>query len=300
MKILVTGAFGPYKALTERFPTVTFDYAQDEKAAVQSPEIYDGLICNALLSYHDAAAFTNLKFVQLTAAGYDRVPKEQLQSRGVRVYNAGDAYASPMAEATLWGILTLYRKGKAFLASAQNHAWEKQRGLCELSGKRVCVLGCGNYGRACARVLAAFGCFVIGVNRDGAAIEGFDRIYAFDRMIEAVADADIVICALPLTKQTRGVLNAKMLAACKKGCVLVNLSRGSVVCEQDMIAALQSGQLGGAVLDVFEQEPLPATSALWEMENVIITPHNAYAGDGVAKRLLDVVCSNLEGEMACR
>lgn len=300
MKILVTGAFGPYVALTERFPSVTFDYVQDEKAAVQNPEGYDGLICNALLSYHEASAFTNLKFVQLTAAGYDRAPREQLQCRGVRVYNAGNAYASPMAEATVWGILTLYRKGKAFLASAQNHAWEKQRGLCELSGKRVCVLGCGNYGKACARLLSAFGCKVIGVNRDGTVVEGFEQIFAFDRMIDAVADADIVICALPLTEQTRGVLNADVFAACKRGCVLVNLSRGCVVCEQDMINALQSEALGGAVLDVFELEPLPASSPLWDMENVVITPHNSYAGDGVAQRLLEIVSRNLEGEMACR
>ena len=300
MKILVTGAFGPYVALTERFPSVTFDYVQDEKAAVQNPEGYDGLICNALLSYHEASAFTNLKFVQLTAAGYDRAPREQLQCRGVRVYNAGNAYASPMAEATVWGILTLYRKGKAFLASAQNHAWEKQRGLCELSGKRVCVLGCGNYGKACARLLSAFGCKVIGVNRDGTVVEGFEQIFAFDRMIDAVADADIVICALPLTEQTRGVLNADVFAACKRGCVLVNLSRGCVVCEQDMINALQSEALGGAVLDVFELEPLPDSSPLWDMENVVITPHNSYAGDGVAQRLLEIVSRNLEGEMACR
>ncbi len=298
MKILVTGAFGPYVALTERFLNVTFDYVQDEKAAVQNPEGYDGLICNALLSYHEASAFTNLKFVQLTAAGYDRAPREQLQSRGVRVYNAGNAYASPMAEATVWGILTLYRKGKAFLASAQNHAWEKQRGLCELSGKRVCVLGCGNYGKACARLLSAFGCKVLGVNRDGTAVEGFEQIFAFDRMIDAVADADIVICALPLTEQTRGVLNADVFAACKRGCVLVNLSRGCVVCEQDMINALQSEALGGAVLDVFELEPLPDSSPLWDMENVVITPHNSYAGDGVAQRLLEIVSRNLEGEMA--
>lgn len=300
MRILITGAFGPYEALTERFPDVAFDYVRDERAEIQNPGQYDGVICNALLSFHDAAAFTGLRFVQLTAAGYDRAPQEQLAARGVRLYNAGDAYATPMAEATVWGILTLYRKGTAFLESAKRHAWEKQRGLCELSGKRVCVLGCGNYGRRVAGLLSAFGCRVIGVSKSVEQLPSFEKIYTFAQRTDAVADADIVISALPLTEQTRGVLNADLIAACRRGCVLVNLSRGGIVCEQEMLAALQSGQLGGAVLDVFEQEPLPKTSVLWDMENVVITPHNSYAGDGVAQRLLDVVCRNLKGELTCR
>lgn len=297
MRILVTGAFAQARALAERFPEVTFDTWPDERAAVPNPEIYDGVICNALLSFHDAAAFSRLQFVQLTAAGYDRVPLDQLKARGVRVYNARDAYAAPMAEATVWGLLTLYRNGKAFLASAQRHAWEKQRGLLELSGKRVCVMGCGNYGRACAGLFAAFGCRVIGVNRTGEDMEGFDEIYAFDSLKQAVADADIVISALPLTEQTEDILNADLFAACKRGCVLVNLSRGRIVRQADMIAALTGGQLGGAVLDVFETEPLDENSPLWDMDNVVLTPHNAYAGDGVAERLLAVVSRNLEGEM---
>ncbi len=296
MKILVTGAFGQAEKLAERFPDVTIEYWQDERAAVPSPEQYDGVVCNALLTFQDAAAFSGLKFVQLTAAGYDRVPLEQLRARGVHVYNAGDAYATPMAEATVWGLLTLYRQGRAFLASARRRAWEKQRGLSELCGKRVCVMGCGNYGRACARLLAAFGCLVVGVNRTGEAVVGFDEIFAFDRLKEAVADADVVVCALPLTKQTKGVLNADLFSACKRDCVLVNLARGGIACQSDMIAALTDGRLGGAVLDVFETEPLDQESPLWDMENVVITPHNAYAGDGVAKRLLEVVCRNLEGE----
>lgn len=298
MKILVTGAFGQAETLARRYPDVIFEVWQDERAAVPNPAQYEGVICNALLSFQDANAFTGLKFVQLTAAGYDRVPMEQLTARGVRVYNAGDVYATPMAEATVWGILTLYRKGKAFLASAARHAWEKQRSLTELSGKRVCVIGCGNYGRATAKLLAAFGCHVIGVNRTGELTHGFDAIFAFENLGQAVADADIVISALPQTAQTKGALNADLFAACKRGCILVNLSRGSIVREQDLIAALTGGQLGGAVLDVFETEPLGENSPLWDMENVVITPHNAYAGDGVAERLLAVVCKNLEGELS--
>ena len=166
-----------------------------------------------------------------------------------------------------------------------------------MGGKRVCIIGCGNYGSACAKLLAAFGCFVIGVNRAGSAVNGFDEMFAFDHLAKAVGDADVVICALPLTEQTEGILNADLFAACKRGCVLVNLSRGRIAVQVDMIRALESGQLGGAVLDVFETEPLEAQSPLWDMENVVLTPHNADAGDGVAKRLLAVVCGNLEGEL---
>lgn len=297
MKVLVTGAFGQIETLRERFPEVTFDFWQNEKESVPNPDAYEGVICNALLTLQDATAFSNLRFVQLTAAGYDRVPMQVLNGCGVRVYNAGDAYAIPMAEAAAWGVLTLYRKGKALLASAQCHAWEKQSGLREMYAKRVCIVGCGNYGRACARLFSAFGCFVTGVNRNGETMPGFDEIFDIALLKVALEHADIVVCALPLTNQTCGLFDSEVLAACKHGALLVNLSRGKIVCEQDMISALQSGRLGGAVLDVFAAEPLDKESPLWEMEQVIITPHNAYAGDGTAKRLLDVVCRNLEGEL---
>lgn len=297
MRILVTGAFGQARALSERFPTVTFDHWQDESVPVPNPEIYDGAVCNALFCHTHVSRFTALKFVQLTAAGYNRAPMRELTARGVRVYNAGDAYAAPMAEAAVWGILTLYRKGKAFIESAGRHAWEKQTGLCELGGKRVCIVGCGNYGKACAKLLSAFGCYAVGVSRTGEPIDGFDEIFAFDCLHEAVRGADIVISALPLTEQTRGVLNGKLFGLCKRGCILVNLSRGGVVCEREMIEALHSGLLGGAVLDVFEAEPLSPASPLWDMHNVVLTPHNAYAGDGVAPRLLRTVCDNLAKEL---
>ena len=298
MRILVTGAFGPYEQLKSHFADVQFDYMRDERETPAHPEVYDGVICNALLSFHDAGAFEKLKFVQLTAAGYDRAPVRELKARGVRVYNAGHAYATPMAEAAVWGVLTLYRKGKVFIKSAQCHAWEKQRGLLELSGKRVCIVGCGNYGKAAASLFAAFGCTVVGVNRTGKPQEGFAQTFAFDQLHMAVADADILLCALPQTEQTVGVFNRALFASCKPSCVLVNLSRGGVCNQADMMHALQSGALGGAVLDVFEVEPLAADSPLWDMENVLITPHNSYAGDGVAQRLLGVVQGNLERELA--
>ena len=298
MKVLVTGAFGQIDALRERFPEVTFEFWQNENENVHHPAEYDGVICNAILSLQDATAFSNLHFVQLTAAGYDRVPLQFLEEQGVRVYNAADAYAIPMAEATIWGVLTLYRKGKAFIDSAKHHVWEKQRGLLEINGKRVCVVGCGNYGRACAQLFSAFGCFVTGVNRTGKPEAGFDEILDIAHLKTALERADIVVCALPLTNQTCGLIDSEMLAACKRGAVLINLSRGKIVCEQDMISALQNGHLGGAVLDVFAAEPLDKDSPLWEMEQVVITPHNAYVGDGMAKRLLDVVCHNLERELS--
>ena len=296
MRVLVTGAFGQMDALEARFPDVTFDFWQDERELVPAPWTYDGVICNALLSWQDVSTFSNLRFVQLTAAGYDRVPMQALRVRNIRVYNAPNAYAIPMAEATVWGVLTLYRKGKAFLASASRHAWEKQRELCELGGKRVCVIGCGNYGRACARLFSAFGCFVVGINRTKETVEGFAEVYEMTRLKEGLRHADVIISALPLTEQTRGLLDADAIAACKRGAVLVNLSRGGIVCERDMINALRSGELGGAVLDVFETEPLDADSPLWEMENVVITPHNAFAGDGTAERLLALICDNLAAE----
>ena len=127
MKVLVTGAFGQIDALRERFPEVTFEFWQNEKENVHHPAEYDGVICNAILSLQDATAFSNLHFVQLTAAGYDRVPLQFLEEQGVRVYNAADAYAIPMAEATIWGVLTLYRQRKASCLGKAERSFGDQR-----------------------------------------------------------------------------------------------------------------------------------------------------------------------------
>lgn len=302
MKLLLTGAVTYTQAQMDVLQAMGHDvlYVQDERIPLAEQEIdpknIDGTVCNGLFLYNDISLFENLRYVQLTSAGFDRVPLDEMKKRGITVHNARGVYSAPMAETALCGVLQLYKQSVTFQRNQRAHLWEKQRNLQELTDKTVCIVGCGSVGQACAKRFAAFDCHVVGV--DVAQIDApcFEKVYSLEDLDAVVAQSDIVVLTLPLTDNTKELFNAERFACCKEGAILVNIARGAVVVEQDLINALQENRLSGAVLDVFETEPLSGDSPLWNMENVIITPHNSFVGDGTNKRLFDLVADNLQNE----
>ena len=162
----------------------------------------------------------------------------------------------------------------------------------ELAGKTVCILGCGSVGTACAERFRAMGCRTVGVNRTVRENAAFDAVVPLDALDRQLAAADVVILTLPLTEATRGLFDAGRFGAMKEGAVLVNIARGALVDEQALTAALDD-KLRGAALDVFQTEPLPPDSPLWTRENVLLTPHNSFVGDGNAARLDTLILNNL-------
>ena len=253
----------------------------------------EGVVCNGLFLHHAIEKFENLKYIQLTSAGFDRVPMEYVQERGIRIRNARGVYSIPMAEFALAGVLQLYKHTDFFRENQKRHIWEKHRGLLELAGKRVCILGCGSVGTECAKRFSAFGCRVVGVDTVPEPRAYFDEIHLTRELDEVLPDADAVVLTVPLTEDTRHLIDAGRLERMKPGAVLVNIARGAVADTGALIDALRTGHLGGAVLDVFEEEPLSPDSPLWDMENAIITPHNSFVGENNGKRLAAVVLKNL-------
>lgn len=295
MRLLVTGAWQSAKEYLEPLRKLGNEvvFQQQEKDPLACPgEWVEGIICNGLFLHHDLEEFPNLRYLQLTSAGLDRIPLEAMREKGIEIHNARGVFSIPMAEHALWGVLTLYRQGAAFLRQQADSNWEKRRGLKELFGSTVCVVGTGNVGATCAERFRAFGCKVIGVNRTVRETPAFDEVYPMRQLDEALACSDVVVLTIALTEETRGLMNAERFAKMKPGAVLVNIARGALVNDVALIEALQ-GHLFGAVLDVFEPEPLSPESSLWTMENVIITPHNSFVGDGVATRLNELVLKNL-------
>ena len=165
--------------------------------------------------------------------------------------------------------------------------------MTELYGSTVCIVGTGNVGIECARRFRAFGCRVIGVNRTVREVAAFDKVYPMTQLDEALACADVVVLTIALTEETRGLMNTERFAKMKPGAVLVNIARGALVDNTAVIEALQYN-LSGAVLDVFDPEPLSPESPLWAMENVIVTPHNSFVGDGAALRLNALILKKLK------
>lgn len=296
MNLLVTGAWSGAKenieALTQLGHEVRF--LQHEKDALPCPyEWVQGVICNGLFLSHPIEQFTNLRYIQLTSAGFDRVPMDYVQAHCIEIRNARGVYSIPMAEFALCGVLQLYKQTRTFAENQKKHLWEKCRDLAELNGKTVCIVGCGSVGTECAKRFKAFGCEVIGVDLFVREDEDYRQMLPLNALDSALNSADVVVLTLPLTEDTRHLMNAARLAKMKQGSVLVNIARGAVVATEALIEALQTN-LSGAVLDVFEEEPLSPDSPLWDTENVILTPHNSFISDGNAKRLIKVIFTNLE------
>ena len=160
----------------------------------------------------------------------------------------------------------------------------------------MCILGCGDVGREAAKRLKAFGCRITGVNRTARVLPDFDEVLPLDKLPDAAAVCDILICCIALTPETRGIVSKEVFDRLPAGAIFVNVARGALADEAALLAWLQSG--GRAVLDVFEEEPLPESSPLWDMENVILTPHNSFVGDGNRARLWETVSKALIGDKA--
>lgn len=296
MRLLITGAWNASEQQIKKLETMGQEvvYHQYEKDDLPvAPDTVEGVICNGLFLHHPIEQFTSLKFIQLTSAGFDRVPMDHIQEKGIRIYNARGVYSTPMAEFALSGVLQLYKKSRFFWENQKKCRWEKHRGLQELAGKQVCILGCGSVGTACAKRFQAFDCHVTGIDKILCENRFFDRVLPMEELDTQLKDADIVVLCLPFTEETRHLVDERRLAAMKQGAILVNIARGQIVDTKALIPALEK-HLGGAVLDVFEEEPLAEDSPLWQMENVILTPHNSFVGDGNAERLSRIIMENLE------
>lgn len=294
MHLLITGAWQDAREhipeLEAQHEIVFLQQERDELPC--DPAWVEGVVCNGLFLYHPIESFPNLRYIQLTSVGYDRVPMDYVREKGIEIHNARGVYSVPMAEFAVAGVLQLYKQSRFFFENQKRHKWEKHRGLLELCGKTVLILGCGDVGTECARRFAAFGCRVLGVNRTVRENPAFASIAPLSALDEHLPEADVVILTLGLDESTFHILDAARLGRMKPGAVLVNLARGALVDTAALEAALP--RLGGAVLDVFEEEPLPASSPLWDAENVILTPHNSFVGDGNGEKLWKRIQKTLE------
>lgn len=294
VKLLVTGAvtLTPElrRALESAGAEITF--VQNELAPLEiDPAAFEGVVCNALFLHNDIHRFTALRFIQATSAGLDRLPVAEIAARGIRLFNARGVYSVPMAEWAVGKILELYKHAYVFYEHRRHAEWIKDRTVRELAGAHAAVVGFGSVGREVAARLGAFGVRVTAV--DVMQIADYD-FRPFAAVGELLPEVDIVVLTLPLTPETRGVFDARLFRRFKRGAVLVNISRGGVIREADLIEALADGTLSGVALDVFEQEPLPADSPLWSFENALLTPHNSFVSDKNAARLEACIVANFQ------
>jgi phosphoglycerate dehydrogenase-like enzyme len=243
-------------------------------------------------------AAPNLKWVHFSNAGVDQHPfLPGLVARKVRLTTSAGSNGEPVAQTAIGGLLMLARNFPHWWAAQGRREWTPLRGEAvprDLAGQTVLVIGLGTVGATVARFCRALGLNVIGIRRTaGAPHAAVDETHALAALPQLLPRCDWIVLACPLTPETRRIINARTLALLPRGARLINVCRGGVVDEAAVIEALRSGQLGGAHLDVFEQEPLPADSPLWALPNVIVTPHNAQASMGNDHRAMLIFLANL-------
>lgn len=236
----------------------------------------------------------NVRWIQATSAGIGQFVRRMGYDRRMphTVFTtASGVHAQPLAEFAFMAILVHYKNLARLQADQQAKRWERYA-TTDLAGRTLAVVGLGKIGQEIARIARAFGMRTTGT-RTRPDAQGVDVYFEPARLRELLAEADVVVLAVPHTDETEGMIGAGELAAMKPGAYLVNVARGAVVDEPALVAALQSGRLAGAALDVFAQEPLPAESPLWEMPNVLVSPHSASTSDRENARITDLFCDNL-------
>jgi len=280
-------------AVRERVSDATLTVARSHEDAVDLAPDADVMVGfrvdEAILS-----AATNLEWFQVVTAGVGHLPTEQLRETGAVLTNASGVHAEPVAEQVFGYLLTFERDLTS--AHEQQRRHEFRHYLAgELKGKTLGILGVGAIGERVAELGQAFGMAVLGTKRDPSEGSEFvDDLRGSDATQWVSARSDYLVVACPLTEETHHLVGAEELASMPSDAVLVNTARGAVVDTEELLLALQQGRLGGAALDVFETEPLPSDSPLWNLSNVLITPHMAGGTEQYWDRCADIFAQNYE------
>lgn len=293
MNILLTGAFNYNKAQLKKIESLGYDitFIQDELKPIDfDVSNISIVVCNNLFLNNDIKMFKMLKVIQTTSAGLDRIPTDYAAKHNIKVFNAGNTYSIPMAEFALMQLLNIYKNNKFFINNQRDKIWNKNRRVIEMSYINVLIMGYGNVGKEVSVRLKPL------VNH----IYAYDIKKYDDKTVEFVDDyrevldkVDSVIITLPLTTNTHHLVNRDFIHKLKDNVSLINLSRGKIINEKDLIYSLNNNKFLGVSLDVFEEEPLNKTSELWYFENVYITPHNSFVSNRNDDRLFEIIYSNI-------
>lgn len=297
MRILLTGAFNYSEKQLREIENLGVDvvFLQQEKDVLpMSASNFEAIVCNGLFLYHRLEDFTTLKYIQLTSAGFDRVPLEEIKRRGITINNARGVYSVPMAEWALARILEHYKHLRCFDIAQRSARWEKDRTLKELNGSKAAIIGAGNIGQEVAKRLSVFGVTVIGYDVFLGERPFFEDVHHVNSLLSEVCQYDIIVLTAPLTDETRHMISKPIFEGMKDESFLVNIARGGLVDTNALVEVLSERSNIFAALDVFEEEPLPAISPLWALPNVAVSPHNSFVSHGNNERLFNVIYNNLK------
>lgn len=236
----------------------------------------------------------NLRWVHSGQAGIDAMPKHLLGEMGVFVSNSRGINSITIAEYVMCMLLNLERNAFCFYEAGKKHIWDMETHLDEVCGKKLTILGMGRVGMEVAKRAKSFDMEITGINLTPVESPYVDRFLPTDQIVEGISNCDYLIICMPLTEETYHMVDKSFLSQMKESAVLMNVGRGPIIKTEDLAKVLAHKKLRMAILDVLEEEPLPADSPLWELKNLLITPH--IAGDrqkSYMPRMMKILCDNL-------
>lgn len=299
MKVLFTYHYGEekMKAVSELGYELVY-IKENEISYTNDISDLEVLVCYNPFKNLDISELKQLKWIQLSSIGIDQLPKQKAKEQGIIVTNNRSGYSIPMGEWVVMSMLQLMKNSKELFRKQSEKKWKMDSSIVELYNKTVCFIGTGSIASEAAKRLRGFDVKIIGINTTGKKAEYFDSCYPMRELEYALSQADVVVVSVPETKDTYHLINENNISAIKKGACLINVARGSIIKEAVLIEALRKGDLRGAALDVFEEEPLSESNPLWCMGNVIITPHNSWISEMRNERRYHIIYENLKRYIA--
>ena len=283
-----------YKAmLLEQFPQLTINVVGHHTLVEPYIADTDILLCfSPPMADHVVRDAPKLKWIQALGTGVDNIVDLPSLGKEVLVTNIRGIHGAPVSEATIGYMLSLARNMPRSVHAQDRSAWERWPSAL-LDGKTVGILGVGLIAEYLAPICKAFHMTVIGISATPRAVPGFDRMVARADLVKVVGEFDFLVTLAPPTAATLGIIGAKVLAAMKPSAYLINVARGGLVDEPALIAALESGTIAGAALDVFSQEPLPPDNPLWKTKNLTIFSHLGGYSQGYEDRAMPTIAGNM-------
>ncbi|WP_368652697.1 NAD(P)-dependent oxidoreductase [Ornithinibacillus sp. 4-3] len=277
------------------FPTTEFIFNEDMYSVGESLAEVSVLVgYGSTIKADLLEKMPKLKWIMMLSAGVDQLPLEYITEKGIIVTNARGVYKVPMAEYVISVLLQVYKQEKKLIEYENGKVWADPPAIREISGRTMVVVGAGAIGQEVARLAKAFNMTTYGVSRSGRALEYFDEMAEIGQIDEYLPKADFVVSVLPGTKETTGIFQYEQFKLMKEEAVFVNIGRGNSVNSEALLKAIQEKEITHAVLDVFEQEPLPSDHPFWTEENITITPHLSAKSPRNAARTYAILTENLK------
>ena len=282
--------------LETEFPQVDFHFLYKDKTRLATADII--VTYGEDLTEEDIAHAKKVQWIMVASAGIEKLPHQAIAERGITVSNVKGIHKIPMAESVLAHLLSLKRSLPTIYENQHNQEWNRKIRSSELHGSTALILGPGAIGSEIGRLLKAFGVHTIGCNRSGTKAPHMDEMVSFECILEKLPQADYVLSILPSTDETKHLLKEEHFKSMKNTAIFMNFGRGDLVSDTVLLDALQADEIAYAVLDVFEQEPLPQDHPYWTMNNVVVSPHVSSHSGKYVERALDIFIPNLKKWLA--